>query len=356
MANSNFDDPCDDAAYAAPWDAELVAARAGLVRRGDDRPGIRRRRAGAGFSYVDPAGPRVQGEQRAWIESLAIPPAWSDVWISPEPDSHLLASGVDDAGRKQYRYHQRWIDAANAVKFERLAGFPQPLAKLRAEVTRSLRDGRDDDWVCAAVVRLIDRTLIRPGSFRHFRERGTVGAVTLQPAHVTLSRRRVQLSFAGKSHVEVDVVCEDPLLARRMTDLVDAAEGQDALFVDGEGRAIDADRVNAYIRRHAGDGFTAKDLRTWGATSYAAEQLATRDPVHDGEAAVRDAIAAAADRLGNTVAVCRSSYVAPAVLDAFRSGALRDAWRGSRRARWLSRAERTVHRVLASHGARDGAV
>lgn len=344
METTTIEEPCDP---------ERVAARAGLIRRGDDRPGIRRRRAGRGFTYVDRSGRRISDATRTWVESLAIPPAWTDVWVSPERDSHLLASGIDAAGRKQYRYHPAWIDAANAAKFERLAGFPRPLAKLRASVADALRTCNDDDWVCAAIVRLIDQTLIRPGSFRNFHQRGTVGAVSLHADHITVSRRRIQLSFVGKSDVPIDVVCQDPLLARRLTELVEHAGGDGPLFADDVGRIIDAAELNAYIQRHAGDRFTAKDLRTWGATTFAAEQLVVCAPGDgsDAEADIRSAIAAAAERLGNTVAVCRSAYVAPALLEAHRAGTLSVVWRRSRRAQWLSRAERTVARVLADGSA-----
>ena len=330
-------------------DPEAVAARAGVVRRGDDRPGIRRRRAGTGFTYLDARGRRITGERRDWIESLAIPPAWTDVWISPERDSHLLASGVDAAGRKQYRYHPAWTEAANAAKFERLADFPRPLSRLRAEVSRMLERPDGDEWVCAAVVRLIDDTLIRPGSFRYFEERGTVGALTLQSDHISVSGRQLRLRFGGKSAVEIDVVCKDPLLARRMSQLLDEVDGDQPVFVDGSGRAIEGARLNAFIQDTAGAPYTAKDLRTWGATCVAAEQLLTApDADEDSDGVVRRALEAAAERLGNTVAVCRSAYVAPAVVDSFHSGDLRDAWRRSRPATWLSRSEQTVRRILAT--------
>lgn len=332
-----------------PRDPEAVAVRAGVVRRDDNRPGIRRRRAGNGFTYLDGRGRRITGERRAWIESLAIPPAWTDVWISPERDSHLLASGVDAAGRKQYRYHPAWTEAANAAKFERLAEFPRPLSRLRAEVSRMLeRPDEDDEWVCAAVVRLIDDTLIRPGSFRYFQERGTVGALTLQPDHISVSGRQLRLQFGGKSDVEIDVVCTDPLLTRRMSQLLDDVSGNQPVFVDGSGRAIEGARLNGFIQEKAGAPYTAKDLRTWGATCVAAEQLlAVADPDQDADGIVRAALEAAADRLGNTVAVCRSAYVAPAVVESFHSGELREAWRRSRPATWLSRSEQTVRRILA---------
>ena len=316
------------------------------MHRSDDRPGIRRRRAGRGFTYLDPRGRRLTGTERRRIEAIAIPPAWNDVWISPESDSHLLASGVDDDGRKQYRYHPDWIDAANVAKFERLADFARPLSALRSHVDVVLRRG-SDDWICAAAVRLIDDTLIRPGSFRHFRERGTVGAVTLHRNHVVTTRRRIHLQFEGKQNVEHQLAVDDPLLARRISELLDRADGDGPLWVDESGIVIDAPRLNRYIAEHSAPSYTAKDLRTWGATCWVAGQLlAEHDGSLDDETRIRDAIASAAERLGNTVEVCRSAYVAPAVLEGHRSGALLDAWRRSRAARWLSRCEQTVGRVL----------
>lgn len=331
----------------SPPDPRTLAKRAGLVHRGDDRPGIRRRRAGSGFTYTDRSGRRLVGKERLRVEQLAVPPAWTDVWISPEPNSHLLACGVDADGRKQYLYHPKWAETANSAKFERLADFAGPLSALRSHVEQTLRSA-GDDWACAAVVRLIDNALIRPGSFRRYRECGTVGAVTLHGCHVETSRRRVRLHFEGKHDIEHDLEVNDPLLARRISELLDRADDDQPLFVDTAGTAIDAPRVNRFIAAHAGPTFTAKDLRTWGATCLVAAQLAAAPGVGaDPEALIRDAIGSAADRLGNTVAVCRSSYVAPAVVDGYRTGALREAWHRSRRATWLSRCEQAVRRILA---------
>ena len=340
-------------------DARAVAERAGLIHRLDDRPGIRRRRVGRGFTYLDHHGRRLEGEARRQVEGLAVPPAWVDVWISPEPDSHLLASGVDDEGRKQYLYHPDWIATANAVKFERLADFAGPLSALRSHVERTLRNaGRngEDDWICAAVVRLIDHSLIRPGSFRRLRDRGTVGAVTLHSGHVETTGRRVRLRFVGKGDVEHDLEVDDPLLARRISALLDRTDGDGPLFVDEAGATVDAPIVNRFIAEHAGPSYTAKDLRTWGATSLVADVLARARPGSvqdtydaDHESRIRRAIESASERLGNTAAVCRSSYVAPAIVEAYRTGALDDAWRRSRRATWLSRSEQTVRRVLTDH-------
>ncbi|HEY3483887.1 MAG TPA: hypothetical protein VGK49_00830 [Ilumatobacteraceae bacterium] len=325
-------------------EAARIAREAGLLYLPDDRPGIRRRRRGGGFSYVEPSGRKVAAAERDRIAALAIPPAWTDVWIAPEADAHLVATGVDARGRKQYLYHPAWRAAADVAKFDRLASFGPGLVRLRRAVADDLRS-LEPGWVCAALVRLIDDALIRPGDRRYFRTNGSVGATTLSPEHLSVSRQVVRLQFEGKGAVEHDIQIRDPLLARRISDLLDQAQPGQPIFADESDVPVDRARLNAYISAHAGAQFSAKDLRTWGATCLVARELvAVRD--RDADECVRDAIAVAAEQLGNTPAVCRSSYVAPAVVDSFESGSLVDAWRRSRRTAWLSRVEQTVSRVL----------
>jgi DNA topoisomerase I len=289
----------------------------------------------------------VSPAERERIGSMAIPPAWTDVWIAPEPDAHLLAMGTDARGRRQYLYHPAWREAADRAKFDRLASFGPALGGLRRRVAEDLRR-LSDEWACAAMVRLVDQALIRPGSLRHFRENGSVGATTLHAEHVDVSRRFVRLHFEGKGAIEHEIEVHDPLLARRVSDLLDNAPPGQPIFADGEGEVVDNGRLNAYIGRHTGGEFTAKDLRTWGATCRVAGVLAWPPAaVETGADPVRLAIEEAAAQLGNTFEVCRSSYVAPRVVEAFRDGALPEMWRRSRRARWLSRTEQMVRRVLA---------
>jgi DNA topoisomerase I len=325
---------------------ERIAVAAGLAYLPSDRPGWRRVRRGAGFSYVDQNGRPLSDRRRRQVESLVIPPAWSDVWIAPEPRAHLQATGYDNDGRRQYLYHPEWREAADAAKFERLSEFCRPLGRLRRRVEQDLRRG-GDDWSCAALVRLIDESLIRPGSLRHFRTTGSVGATNLGAEHLDVSRHVVHLQFEGKGAIEHDIEVHDPLLARTISKLLDTAAPGEPIFKDGLSASVDSGRVNDYVREHAGPNFTAKDLRTWGATCIVAEQLArTTLRGDDVGAATKRAIEHAADRLGNTATVCRSSYVSPAVIDAFGDGRLRDAWRASRASRWLTRTDRTVSRVL----------
>jgi DNA topoisomerase-1 len=279
--------------------------------------------------------------------SLAIPPAWTEVWIAPEADAHLLATGRDADGRKQYLYHPEWRAAADMAKFAALSDVGGRLSTLRREVEDDLRRA-SDRWPVAAAVRLIDDSLIRPGSRRNLTRHGSVGASTLRIEHLVVRGGNIELRFDGKSGVEHEIGVHDPLLARRLAALIDRdpAEGGEFVFVDGDGPVTDA-RINDYIAACAGEGFTCKALRTWGATCVAAQVLVEHDVADaDADASIRAAIEAAADRLGNTVAVCRSAYVAPQVVDAVRSGDLAAAWRRSRRTRWLSRTENAVRHVL----------
>ena len=325
-------------------DPVAIARTARLRYVPDDRPGIARRRRGSGFSYAGPRGGRVSAADRERIRSLVIPPAWRDVWIAPEPDAHLQATGIDDAGRKQYLYHARWRDVADAEKFRRLADFAPALVAIRQRVADDLRR-RNDDLLCATAARLIDRCLIRPGSQRRNGSMAS-GATHLGDSDVVVDRGSVVLDFVGKSGVDQHVEVEDRALARVLSELLDGAEDGAPLFRSGD-HAVDERRLNAYLGEASGSQFTAKDFRTWGATVTVVGELALADPRADAvEESERAAIAAAADALGNTVAVCRGSYVAPAALAAFESGDLAGHWRASRRGKWLSRAERTTARVL----------
>lgn len=323
-------------------DPDEVAASAGLQHLGDDRPGIRRRRRGRGFAYTrDRDGRRPGPVARRRIEALVIPPAWRDVWIAPEADAHLQATGVDAAGRKQYLYHPDWTAATAAGKFEHLAEVAECLPALRRRVADDLTGGPAQ--AVATVVRLIDEGLVRPGSPAS----EAVGATTLEVGHVEIDRGRVVLDFVGKSAVEQHVEVDDPDLAAALRSLLRrSSDANVRLFATSVGEAVDAARVNRYLAEHTGATVTAKDLRTWGATAAAVECLCG-SAACDGEP-VREMFAEVADRLGNTVAVCRASYVAPAVVDAYASGELEAMWRTSRRGQWMSRAERTLTRLLTA--------
>lgn len=277
---------------------------------------------------------------------MAIPPAWSDVWIAPEPDSHLLATGVDEAGRRQYLYHPEWRIAADRAKFARLAGFGRALARIRQRVERDLVPGGDDQ-LCAVGIRLIDRALLRPGG-PGAADSEAVGASTLGPTDIEVRGGNIVLDFVGKSGVDQHFEFRDAGLSRAIARRLDEADDDEPLFSGGDG-TVDARRLNRYIADATGGSWTAKDLRTFGGTVVVVEALASAMSRADerADALVRDAIASAAEALGNTVAVCRSSYVAPVAIKAFEDGRLAASWERTRRGKWLSRAERATDRLLA---------
>ncbi|MEO6572151.1 MAG: DNA topoisomerase IB [Ilumatobacteraceae bacterium] len=329
-------------------DADRIALEAGLIRLSNDHPGITRRRRGTGFSYVDDDGRVIDDNRRAEIEALAIPPAWTGVWISPEPTSHILATGTDVAGRKQYLYHSEWRSAADAAKFTRLAGFSRGLTALRKRVDHDLRGAIElQDTQAAIVTRMLDDTLIRVGSRAYTDDHDTYGATTLHAEHIDVHGRSVTLQFRAKGGIERTVDADDRLLARRLAELVEGLDAGDPVFHDDEGRPISRRTVNEYISRHMGGDFSAKDFRTWGASCEVAGVLGrlTYDP-DTADSAIRAAIEHAAELLGNTPTVCRASYVAPAVTDAYTTGELHEAWRRSRASKWIQRSERTCGRVL----------
>ncbi|CAN5834294.1 hypothetical protein BH20ACT4_BH20ACT4_02670 [soil metagenome] len=333
-------------------DAAALARRAGLKYLPNERPGIIRRRRGKGFSYVLPGGATASSTERERVRRLVIPPAWRDVWVAPEPDAHLLATGVDEMGRKQYPYHPEWRLAADAAKFVRLGTFGKALTRLRRRVADDITS-KSPERVCAAAVLLVDETLIRPGSRRHYRAMASVGATTLQDEHVEVKRDLVVLDFVGKGGAEHHLEVRDKVLARALSDLLDDGNGS-TLFTTENGDTIDESQLNDYIERNAGPGFTAKDLRTWGATSTVVGELGPFRAAADStdkelEAVVRDAVESAAEALGNTPTVCRASYVAPAAIESFMSGALAGHWQASRAGKWLSRAERATERVLTDN-------
>lgn len=327
-------------------DAVSIAESAGLHYVNDELPGISRRRRGNGFSYHGPRGGAVDDATRARISELAIPPAWTDVWISADPDAHLLATGRDDRDRKQYLYHERWREIRDEHKFERLVDFADGLIDLRKEVAADLRRrSLDERRVVAAVIRLLDTTLIRVGNERYAAENETFGLTTLEPDHVTRQRSVRTFDFVGKGGSEWRTDVDD----RQVVSVIDAClelrQPQVFAFRAGDGRVIDvtADHVNDRLRSMGGPDATAKTFRTWGGTVVAVEALARRSGPRD-EAVVIEAVDAAAEALGNTRAVCRACYVAPRVLDS--ADRLDAAWRSSRSGRWRSRAESVAAKLL----------
>jgi DNA topoisomerase-1 len=329
------------------------AVEAGLRYVSDESPGNRRVRRGRGFSYHRPNGDLItEGRVIDRISALAIPPAWTDVWICTDPRGHLQATGRDARGRKQYRYHPGWRSVRDADKFDSLLDFGLRLPKLRKRVEADLTQrGHPSTKVLAVVVGLLDDTLIRIGNREYARDNDTYGLTTLRPDHVTVNGRSALFEFVGKGGVEWRI----PLTDRALVKAVRACQelGGQHLFTylddDGDPLAVDSDDVNAYLREIAGTDTTAKDFRTWGATTVAAAELAAADPPDDEretEATILAAIDVAAERLGNTRTVCRTAYVHPTIPEAHRLGLIPATWKQVRATKWMTRPERLTLRLL----------
>ncbi len=333
-------------------DAESIAEEAGLLYVSDAAPGIRRRRRGRGFSYVGPGREPLAPAARRRVSALAVPPAWTDVWICPSPNGHLQATGRDAKGRKQYRYHDRWRSVRDADKFSRLHDFGQKLSALRRLLDTELSGtAPTHDRVLALVVRLLDETLIRVGNEEYAVANESYGLTTLKPEHVELHSRTLTLEFVGKGGIEHDVTIRDPKLARMVGRCHEL--GGHELFAyresDGTIGNVTSSDVNDWLRDQVGPETTAKTFRTWGASAAVVDELAPLDVPDTDQFANNQILAAidvAASQLRNTRTVCRQSYVHPAVLDAYRDGSLSQEWRASRSTNQLARSEQTLLRVL----------
>jgi len=327
----------EDHAPASPvpnTDPPAAAKAAGLRYVHDDRPGIRREAARDGFRYLDAHGEPVADDATLKrIRSLAIPPAWTDVWICPQANGHLQATGRDARGRKQYRYHPKWREVRDEVKYERMINFGKALPQIRKEVDRALSlPGLPRDKVLATIVYLLEATMMRIGNDEYARENKSYGLTTLRNRHVKIDGSDVEFRFRGKSGVYHDVKVHDRRLARiigRTRDL----PGQDLfqyLDDDGERHTVGSADVNDYLRTITGEDYTAKDFRTWSGTVLAALALQEFEAV-DSDAQARKnvvrAIESVAERLGNTPSVCRKCYVHPAVLDAYLDGTMLEGLR-----------------------------
>jgi DNA topoisomerase-1 len=293
----------------------------------DNGPAIRRRRAGKGFVYFDAKGRRVaNADTLKRIRSLVIPPAWTDVWICAAADGHIQATGRDAKGRKQYKYHAEYREAREQSKYEHLFDFAGALPKIRAKVAEhmSLR-GLPREKVLATVVLLLERTLIRVGNDEYARNNQSYGLTTLKSEHVAVEGSEVRFQFTGKSGKQWSLAMRD----RRVARIIRACQelpGQDLLqYFDDEKalHAISSGDVNAYLKEIAGGEITAKDFRTWAGTVHMARLLSTSDPFTSATQAKRvmsAAVKKVAAALGNTAAVCRKSYIHPAIANAYLSG------------------------------------
>jgi len=317
-----------------------AAKAAGLRYVSDAGPGIRRVKRGAHFAFIAPSGKPIRDEAEIKrIRTLTIPPAYTDVWISPDPKGHLQATGRDARGRKQYRYHRLWREVRDENKFERMVAFASALPTIRAHVAHDMAlPGLPRDKVLATLVNLLEATLIRVGNDEYAKENDSYGLTTLENRHVDVKGEKLRFHFRGKSGVEHTVELKDKRLAK-IVKRVRELPGQELFQYIAEDDArmpVHSQDVNEYIERMAGAHFTAKDFRTWEGTMYCALALAANsaaETIAERKRNLVEAVASVAKRLGNTPAVCKKSYIHPGVLDAYlESGALQLAARRVRKA------------------------
>jgi len=309
----------------APHDSARVA---GLRYVNDVRtPGIRRIGRHNRFRYVDPSGRTISNPaERERIRSLVIPPAWTDVWICADPRGHLQATGRDARGRKQYRYHPRWREVRDEVKYGRLITFAQALPRIRGRVASHLRrQNLPREKVLAAVVQLLEKTLIRVGNEEYARDNKSFGLTTMRDKHARVNGSAVRFEFRGKHGIQHAIDLRDRRLARIVKSCRELPGYELFKYLDNDGRhqVIDSADVNAYLREISGQDFTAKDFRTWAGTVLAAKALAAIGGFTSTAEAKRNivrAIGEVAKRLGNTEAVSRKCYIHPAILDAYMQG------------------------------------
>ncbi|MEP6485447.1 MAG: DNA topoisomerase IB [Rudaea sp.] len=338
--------------------------QAGLVYVSDEQPGFKRRRMGRAFVYFGVGGARLRDEKTiARIRRLAIPPAYTDVWICRSDNGHLQATGRDARGRKQYRYHAGWHMVRDAAKYERLAEFADALPALRKQVNADLKlDGLPRRKVLAAIVRLLQKSLIRIGNEEYTRENGSYGLTTLRNRHVHVRGKHLEFSFRGKSGKFHSIGLDDERLAR-IVRRCQELPGQKLFRYrsdDGQIEDIDSSDVNDYIRQIAGEEFSAKYFRTWAGTLLAARKLAAEvrsDLEGERKSRVVAVITEVAERLGNTPTVCRKSYIHPAVFETYAENALNlpAPLPPSRRSKTaLSPEEKALRQLLRKHKKKHG--
>ena len=315
--------------------AAEAAAAAGLRYVTDGMPGIMRRHVGRAFSYRDPQGRSIKDRKElARLRRLAIPPAWTGVWICPHAAGHLQATGRDARGRKQYRYHPRWREVRDAHKFDRMLTFARALPQIRARLDTDLRrHGLPREKVLATVVRLLETTLIRVGNDEYARANKSFGLTTLRDRHVEINGVEVAFEFRGKGGKLHKVTTRNRRIARIVRACHDLPGQELFQYLDDAGtrRDVGSAEVNAYLQEISGEPFTAKDFRTWAGTVLASLALSEFESFDSEAAAKRNitrAIERVANHLGNTVAVCRKSYIHPAILDSYLDGTLLEFLKG----------------------------
>ena len=310
-------------------DPALAAERARLRYIHDSMPGITRHKARNGFDYRMPDGSLLRDiDTLKRIRALAIPPAWTDVWICLDPNGHLQAVGRDQRGRKQYRYHPRWREVRDEAKFGKMLVFSRALPLIRARIEEDLRrPGMPRERVLAAIVRLMELTLFRIGNSEYAKENKSFGLTTLRDRHVSIEGSRIHIHFRGKSGKQHETDINDRRLSRIVKNCRDLPGQELFQYLDEEGNrhAVDSSDVNDYLREITGEEITAKDFRTWAGTHLAAEALREFE-LFDTEAKRKKAIVQAVEKvamhLGNTPAVCRRCYIHPAILEGYLDGTL----------------------------------
>ena len=306
------------------------AEKAGLEYVNDGEPGIRRQRRGTGFTYLDSNGKTVRDRyDLARIRSLAIPPAWVDVWICSSEHGHLQATGRDAKGRKQYRYHIDFIAVRDSAKYERLVEFAKALPAVREDIDAQMAlPGLPREKVLATIVHLLDSTLIRVGNDAYARDNDSYGITTLRNGHVKIAGAELRFQFKGKSGKTWRLTLRDRRVARIIRSCQDVPGQHLFQYLDENGNAlrVTSTDVNDYLRSLTGREVTAKDFRTWAGTVLAANllhEIGKPDSATAAKRQIREALHQVAARLGNTVAICRKCYVHPSVLEAYTAGALR---------------------------------
>ncbi|SDR32120.1 DNA topoisomerase-1 [Paraburkholderia fungorum] len=348
--------------------AEPAAMPPGLRHADDTKPGYTRKREKDGFVYFDTTGKRVDDEDDIKrINALAIPPAYEEVWICADPRGHIQATGRDARGRKQYRYHPRWRETRDATKYERMAEFGRALPRIRARVARDLKlPGMPCDKVIAAIVQLLDTTLIRIGSVEYARDNQSYGLTTLRKKHVKIEAGRLRFRFRGKSGIEHDVTVENPRIKRIVRRCAELPGHDLFQYLDDDGtrHTVGSADINDYLRRASDADFTAKDYRTWAGSVYALAAL--RRLICSDAAQARHHIVATvkdvAALLRNTPAVCRRCYIHPAVISAFEADQLQGMSPGQSRrglrvdevafAALLAQAEKRAAKLARQAGAK----
>jgi DNA topoisomerase I len=314
---------------AAPVHVVESVSDAGLVYTTDASPGITRVRLGDAFAYLGVNGKQVRdGATLERIRALAIPPAWEEVWICPIESGHLQATGRDARGRKQYRYHPRFRDAREEWKYERMIEFGKALPQIRQRLHEDLsKRGLPREKVLAAVVTLLEKSLIRVGNEEYAKENKSFGLTTLRNRHVQIEGSQIHFKFLGKSGTKHRITLQNPRLAR-IVKRIQELPGQDLfqyLDEDGNRHSVGSSDVNAYLRQISGADFTAKDFRTWAGTVLAILHLVEEESPSSSEQTKKKlsaAIKAVAQHLGNTPAICRKCYVHPAVIETYTEGDL----------------------------------